>query len=304
VPSLVGKLLTQPTSKISVTSTATLMGSMRLCLLGLDPTKAETVSLNKDAKLTAENCSVFSNSKHAIGIKADQNSFLKAERICSAGGYLGQKGVNFAPAPQTDCPALEDPLAKRSPPVAGGCDHTKKEVKGGTVTLSPGVYCDGLKITDGAKVTLGQGTYIIEGGKLVVDKGASIEGEQVGFYLRGDKSTFEFAFDSIVSLSAPKTGDMAGMLFFDDRGGKADKHRIYSDNARKLLGTIYLPNGALYIDAKKPIADQSAYTIIVARQVELYSGPNLVLNARYGETDVPVPKGVGPVAATSVGLTE
>ncbi|HKH34594.1 MAG TPA: hypothetical protein VKA80_10610, partial [Beijerinckiaceae bacterium] len=125
-----------------------------------------------------------------------------------------------------------------------------------------------------------------------------------GFYLRGASATFEFAFDTTISLSAPKTGAMAGMLFFDDRNSKADKHRIYSDNARKLLGTIYLPNGELHIDAKKPIADQSAYTVVVARRVELYSGPNLVLNANYGDTDVPVPKGVGPVAASAVTLVQ
>lgn len=70
-----------------------------------------------------------------------------------------------------------------------------------------------------------------------------------------------------------------------------------NDNARTLLGTIYLPVGRLIIDAKKPIADQSAYTVIIARMINLYDGPDLVLNARYGSTDVPVPNGVGPSSA-------
>ena len=91
---------------------------------------------------------------------------------------------------------------------------------------------------------------------------------------------------------------MAGILIFDDRGGKLDKHRIYSNNARQLLGTIYMPNGALYIDAKKPIADKSAYTVVVARTVEIFDGPDLVLNADYNATSVPVPKGVGPNGST------
>ncbi|MDF3062393.1 MAG: Flp pilus assembly protein TadG [Microvirga sp.] len=304
VPSLMGKVMSLPSTEVGVRSAASLSGSARICVIGLDTSKPETIGLNKDAKLTAENCSVFSNSKHSQGIKSDANALLKAERICSAGGYVGKKAANFSPAPVTDCPPMGDPLANRSPPPAGGCDYNKVEIKGGAATLTPGVYCGGLKITDGAKVHLSQGTFVIDGGKLVVDKGASLEGEYVGFYLRGDKSTFDFAFDSTVSLSAPKTGPMAGMLFFDDRTTKIDKHRIYSDNARKLLGTIYLSNSTLYIDAKKPVADQSAYTIIVARQLELYSGPNLVLNANYGASDVPVPKGVGPVAATAVNLSQ
>ena len=73
-------------------------------------------------------------------------------------------------------------------------------------------------------------------------------------------------------------------------------YRIVSDNARTMLGTIYLPAGRVVIDASRPVADQSAYTVIVAQQVNLYEGPNLVLNANYAGTSVPVPKGVGPVS--------
>jgi len=42
------------------------------------------------------------------------------------------------------------------------------------------VYCGGLKITNSATVTLAPGIYIVQGGKLTVDRGASLEGEDVG----------------------------------------------------------------------------------------------------------------------------
>jgi hypothetical protein len=74
-------------------------------------------------------------------------------------------------------------------------------------------------------------------------------------------------------------------LIFDDR------------SARNLLGTIYMPQGEIIIDATKPIADKSAYTVLVVRQLHLYSGPNLILNSDYSATDVPVPMGVGPFGA-------
>ena len=41
---------------------------------------------------------------------------------------------------------------------------------------------------------------------------------------------------------------------------------------------------------------RSAYTVVVAQQVNLYEGPNLYLNANYDATSVPVPKGVGPIS--------
>jgi hypothetical protein len=36
-------------------------------------------------------------------------------------------------------------------------------------------------------------------------------------------------------------------------------------------------DGRLIVDSSRPVADQSAYTVIVARQINLYEGPNLHL---------------------------
>lgn len=270
--------------------------STRLCLLALEPGKRGAIDMNKSARLTGQRCSIFSNSKDRAGIVAADSARIDAETVCSAGGVEG-KG-NFALPPTTDCPQVADPLAARTPPAIGPCTYSKTIVNGGTRTLQPGVYCDGLRITNGASVTLAPGVYIIQGGKFIVDKGALLEGEDVGFFLAGKHSTLEFGFDTTISLAAPKTGEMAGLLIFDDRGEKSDKHKIYSNNARKLLGTIYMPNGALYIDAKRPIADRSAYTAVIARTVEIFDGPDLVLNSDYNATNVPVPKGVGPIGST------
>ncbi len=67
-------------------------------------------------------------------------------------------------------------------------------------------------------------------------------------------------------------------------------HRISSTGARELVGTFYLPNSSLQIDAEGPVADKSAYTAIVARNLKLLKGPHLVLNTNYGATNVPVPR--------------
>ena len=69
-------------------------------------------------------------------------------------------------------------------------------------------------------------------------------------------------------------------------------HRIGSNNARNLLGTIYLPQGTLLIDATAPVADQSAYTAIIANSLQLQKGPQLVLRSDYDKTNVPVPDGL------------
>ena len=147
----------------------------------------------------------------------------------------------------------------------------------------------------------------------------------MALYLAGNEATFYFATVSTIDLSAPAVGPFAGVLIQQDRSVKVNipdiqlppgvkkpvklppipklgpgipkfkdpVNQILSDDARNLLGTIYLPDGALYIDANQPIADKSAYTIIVAREIGIASGPNLVLNSDYATTTIPVPDGVG-----------
>jgi hypothetical protein len=301
VPTIMGKLLSLPTADLRVTATAKVVGGQKLCFLALDANRAGALTLNNNARLTAETCAVQSNSKHGRGIANDTTGLLRAQRICSAGGTSGPS-ANYNPAPLTDCPAIPDPLAGRTRPAVGPCSQTNWQRSGGEHLLSPGVYCGGITVLGGAKVRLQAGEYIVTGGNLLVAANGSIEGDYVGFYFDGG-AAFNFGAQTTVSLSAPKTGPLAGLLFQGDPAANNPIFQINSNNARRLLGTIYLPAGQLRIDATNPIADQSAYTVIVARQVSLFSGPNLVLNSNYGGTDVPVPKGLGPVGG-NLSLTQ
>jgi Flp pilus assembly protein TadG len=265
-----------------------------ICALGLDSGGAGTIHLEANAQVTAKDCSVYSDSKSTQGLRSVQSAVLTAGMICSVGGKVGSN-ANFTPAPLTDCPSLADPLASRAPPPVDGCKAMGLVINGQTTTLTPGTYCSGLTVTGGANVTLTPGVYVIKDGPLVVDTGSSFRANNAGIYMLGNKTTLLFDSDTSISLTAPTDGPMAGILLFEDRGAQPlRQHQILSNNAPVLLGTIYLPMGRLVIDAQKPIAHMSAYTIIVARRMELYSGPNLVLNANYGVTDVPVPAGVGP----------
>lgn len=337
VPLSFGKLLQMPSVTIAVNSTAKLSGTTRLCLLTLETKADKAFSVEKNARIAAPDCTIYSNSISAAGINGADGAVATALTTCSAGGYKSSN-ASFQPLPATGCPTLKDPLAERALPPVGSCislsssvnanaaDTTKSvKITKGIYTLNPGTYCNGLEITDGALVTLRPGVYVIKDGPLVVRKKASMAGTNVGFFFTGNKGGLLFDKDSTISLTAPKDGDMASLLFFEERAvanpapppepdgvlgvvsntlppppagaPPVRQYRIISDNARVLLGTIYLPAGRLIIDASKPIADQSAYTVIVARLVNLYEGPNLVLNARYGASDIPVPKGVGPSSA-------
>ena len=308
-------LLFQSSMPVAASATAKLSSGLPLCLVGLDGKAPATIGLEKNALLTAYGCLVYSNSKSAAGISSQDSAVLKAGFICSAGGKSAAADASFTPQPATDCPTMPDPLAARQPPADEPCKYLAKIVLGGSETLQPGVYCGGLTITLGANVKMAPGIYTIKDGPLLVNGTSTLIGENVGIYLKGEGSNLKFDSQTTISLTAPKDGPMVGLLIFDDPTGASAlvnllvnplmagtytkllssprEHLILSDNARTLLGTIYMPKGRLIIDATKPLADKSAYTVLVVQQLDLYSGPNLVLNSDYGASEIPVPPGVG-----------
>ena len=298
VPSILGAIFQSHGYAPHVEAIARLAGGAPLCALALEQSQAHGVYLTDQARLDAPNCAVLSNSNNPQSIAVVNNSKITATMICSSGGAAGDED-NYEPHAITDCPAIPDPLAGREEPNSGGCDHLLTLSIIGNKTLAPGVYCGGLTILPGASATLSPGIYVMKNGPLLVMDGATLNGNHVGFYFVGDLSTMTLSPQSQINLTAPRDGPMAGFLFFANRvlltGDLNLRHfRISSDNARNLLGTIYLRDGVLDVDANRPIADQSAYTVIVARRIQVSAGPDLVLNTDYEGTDVPVPDGVGP----------
>ncbi len=73
--------------------------------------------------------------------------------ICSSGGKSTSSG-KLTPEPLTDCPIVTDPLASRLAPDVSRCDRQNIVISSGSVSLEPGVYCGGLKVTNGAAASL------------------------------------------------------------------------------------------------------------------------------------------------------
>ena len=285
-------------------------------MIGLSPSAMSTLRMRSRSKITAESCAIYSNSSSTSSMWVASTALVTADLICVAGGYQGGN-QDVCSSTLEDCTPVSDPLAMRPGPEVGACDYLNTHITNAQ-KLDPGVYCGGL-VVDGGTAKLSPGEYIIQGGPLHVTNNGTLEGEYVGFYLTGSQAKLQFDYDSNIAVSAPKEGTMTGLLLYSspyeaveqtgnervdariernrrrtDGVQKAD-HYIRSDNARRLVGTIYLPNGKLLIDGRRPIADRSEYTVIIADTFELQDGPNLVLRTDYHLSDIPVPEGVGPI---------
>jgi hypothetical protein len=280
-------------TRIDAVAVAHAFGSARLCVLALDD-GGTAIEARRIGSINAAECAVQSNSSEPNSIRLDLLSRIEALGICSSGGVSGPRN-GFSPEAETDCPPIEDPLVDHSLPAVGPCNHTNRTIILPR-TISPGHYCGGLRLGPLALVNARPGEYVISGGPLVLGPGSALTGEGVSFRFVDADSTFTFGLGSIVSLSAPTSGPMAGYLFFQDPGiEEGRRFRIQTDLATKLLGTIYLPSGTLEVDVVGLVAAQSAYTVIVANKLDI-RGADLVINSDYGATNVPVPSGVGPLA--------
>lgn len=291
------RLLGEAPERIEVRAKAVLFGKRKLCVIALDGTSADTIYMKSNSWLTARDCDVHSNSASASGINTDSGIQLTAARTCSSGGYRGQG--SFRGERLSDCPVVRDPLAERAPPAVGACRVDNKPVidrgsQGARHRLQPGIYCGGLFIGGNSVVEFAPGEYVIKDGPLVVDSNADVRGDDVGFYLTGKDATFQFLSNARVDLDAPRTGSLAGLLFFEDSASPLlREHTIKTNYASNMTGTIYLPRGRFVVDATNDVAQQSAFTVIVSHQILLTANPKLVLNTNYGQTSVPVPPGLG-----------
>jgi Flp pilus assembly protein TadG len=277
---------------IVTNATAMLQGESRLCILGLNPTETQAFRMMNSAHVQASGCGIFSNSTDARGMVLQNSSSITAAVICSAGGIGGNRSQTNV-TPQTDCNPLADPLAARAAPSFAGCTQTNLVINAGTTSLTPGVYCGGLKISGSATVTFNPGTYVIKDGQFTITSNAIATGTNVGFYLTGAAAQINFVGNATVNFSGAEAGAMAGLLFFADRTQPdGSSHVINATNVQNLTGTIYLPTGDLRVDPNAAVANTSAYTAIIVNRMRVQQGSNLVMNTNYGATNVPVPEGV------------
>ena len=307
VPALVSNMIGVVNTHITVKAQARLAGTaLPTCMVALNASSSQAASFDT-ATLNAQGCLIYSGSSAADAVSVTNGAKVSAGKTCSHGGVRVDGASTVAPAANTDCPALPDPLATRAQPLVGACNFNNIKITSGSTSLTPGVYCGGLQVTGNASVTLLAGTYIIKDGSLLVKAGSSLSGVDVSIFLTGDDATLQVENKSAISLSAPSVGAMAGMLIFEDRSVQLGQdHNFQSRNAPNMLGTIYLSRGNLHIgvsgggggvNSGTGVGAASAWTIIVANQIEVTDQQTLTMNTNYNATTVPPPTAMVPAAS-------
>jgi Flp pilus assembly protein TadG len=240
------------------------------CIWVLDPIANSAFNEGGSGNVQA-NCRLFVNSSGSSAMNVQGSATLNDLASKVVGGVVLSNNSNVTPTPITGATSVDDPFANLPAPNFSGCDYTNLQPHG-TMTLSPGVYCGGLKISAGSTITFNPGTYVLNGGGLMVSSSnLTINGAGVTFY----NTSNGYSFGSIVitggatvNLSAPTSGTYKGVLFYQDRGIVTSANNAIGGGANQsYTGSIYMPSAALsYVGGS---VTHALTTVLIAKTITI-----------------------------------
>ena len=229
------------------------------CILALNSSADSALKISGNINLTMD-CDMAVKSSSSKGLDLSGNSDIDVNGICVKGGTNNSGNNTFLDAtPTNGCKAASDPLGGLVEPAEADdpCDVTDKDISGNsqTITLNPGVYCNGIKISGGSNtITFNDGTYILAGGNGLSVSGGSNTLIAAGatFYITdnhgdGNYPDVNFSGNNTLDLTAPTSGDYAGVLFYNDSSTASStsgaKFNVSGNNTfDNFDGTVYYPN--------------------------------------------------------------
>jgi Flp pilus assembly protein TadG len=247
-------------------------GSVGNCIYVMNSSASSALKTSGTGTITTS-CGIFVNSSASPAATLSGSASISAPSINIVGGYsVSGGGASFNPTPTTGVATSSDPLASVPAPAVGTCTYTNTRITS-SATLNPGVYCGGITLTAQANVALNAGTYILLGGGLSLAAPSQISGSGITFYNTYDSthsfSGISFSGGSQGTLSAPTTGPLAGILFFEDRSVSGSNNSFTGNSSSSLTGALYFLKSGLTYSGDSSTGTPPAYTIIVADQLTL-----------------------------------
>ncbi len=222
------------------------------CVIALDPTASSAMSISGTAQVSLSGCGVTVNSNSPTAAAISGSGIVSTDFLNVVGGYTvsGSASLTSAATPTTKAAAVADPYADLTVPALGACTQSGYKSKANqSETLSPGTYCGGFTVSAQSTVNLNPGTYYINGDSFKVNGGGALSGSGVTIVLTGsgsDYATIDINGGANVSLSAPTTGDYAGVVIMQDRNAPSSGlNKFNGGSTTDYSGALYFPKQAV-----------------------------------------------------------
>src|SRR5688572_1123291 len=276
---------------IKVRSVATIKIVGVYCILALSPHDEAALLFEGTADVQLKNCGIHVNSDDGDGAMTAKGASVVGATYADIVGGLNQ--TNNAELDlgdiTTGADAVDDPYANLDVPDDTGCDYDDFVVGASkTMTLSPGRYCNGLKIQGTAYMEAGE--YVIVGGTFDVSSTAHVTTDTedgVTIFLTGsgsDYATVTINGGAHIDIVATTEGEYKGLAFFQDRDSpvidSGSPNKLNGGSSMNITGAIYFPQQRLSFSGGN--SNEGTCTRIVAYMIDFTGTSGLNTDCPYG----------------------
>ena len=250
------------------------------CVYVIAPTGA-SLTMNGNTSLTT-GCGVWDDStdSNAINLSGANTSIVATggASVKVVGGYgcYGGTTTCITPTPTTGAANSGDPLSGLDAPADTTCttppslSHGQNPITNATGTVT---FCGAFGVGNNEEADFAAGTYIFKSGG-GNSCGLSVSGQGtikstggVTFYFEGSCSV-SISGGATVQLSAPTSGDYAGVLMFQDRANSTTAS-LTGGTSQIMNGIVYFPNALLHYTGGSSSTNASQSATIVAYNLSI-----------------------------------
>ena len=219
------------------------------CVLSLNPSASGAATAQGSTAVRLNGCSLYDNSKSDTALTVGGSATVQADFVGVAGGVGSTSGITATNGIRTHISPVADPYADVPAPTYSGCNQNNYTAKK-TETINPGVYCGGIGTNANAVLTLNPGLYILDGGGLTVNGGATVNGNGVTLYFTSSSgsnwATVTINGNANVNLAPMTYGPTRGIVVFADRNTPAGTSFKFNGGATQYFaGAVYVPSAAV-----------------------------------------------------------
>ena len=219
------------------------------CVLALNTAASGAATAQGSTTVRLNGCSLYDNSNSDSALTVGGSATVSADFVGVVGGTGSTSGITATNGIRTHISPVVDPYADVPAPAYSGCNQTNFTAHN-TVTINPGVYCGGIGVNANGVLTLNPGMYILDGGGLTVNGGATVTGNGVTLYFtsssRNNWATVTINGNANVSLTPMTYGPTRGIVVFADRNTPQGTSFKFNGGATQYFaGAIYAPSGAV-----------------------------------------------------------
>lgn len=268
------RLFGQAAVNVGARSVALRTETGRFCILALDPTVAQAMYLSNNAVIANPNCGAAINSTSSSALVMNNNAVINGPVVTRGSWSLANNAqLNGSPLIQHGT-LVADPYAdiqlQPAPACTGQSGSGSNDV---TRNLTPGHFCGGWDFKNNVVLNLAAGTYYIDD-KLSIKNNVTINGTGVTLVINGNYA-MDIDNNAHVNISAPTSGDYAGLVVFGLRTATPGVLQKFSNNTvLNIQGAVYFPNQILEFD-NNGVTTAQGCTHVIGRMVRLMNNAEL-----------------------------